>query len=193
MLRPGPNLRRKVYRHEREALATPSKMTDVGVHNPQAPGAKSYAEAILATPPASPHQPNGIEKDMEPSKQWANGDVTTPGEYEGAGLYDAPKSPMRFGHRKTSSRGSLRSNASSKKKSENDLFEKYDDGEGAKLTSVKASQDYEHNLACSEKGGKPNGVQTKGEMELVSGRQAAAGWDRSGYADCTVLTINLVR
>jgi hypothetical protein len=118
----------------------------------------------------------------------------TPGEYAGTGLDDALRSPVRSRHRKTGSRGSGKSNGisntkpSSSTSSEssvldandyNLVYERYNDGEGGRLTSIKPADDYEQNLKQRDRGKPPNGS-TKGELDLVSGRQAAAGWERSG-------------
>jgi 2-acylglycerol O-acyltransferase 2 len=59
------------------------------------------------------------------------------------------------------------------------VHEKYDYGEGGRLTSVKPADDYEQNLRQGEKEKKSN-VSKKEELDLVSGRKAAAGWERSG-------------
>ena|SRR5579871_3608605 len=118
----------------------------------------------------------------------------TPDEYTGTGLDDGSLSPVRSRHRKTGSRGSGKRNNISNMKSSSStssessvldangyklIYEKYIDGTGGRLTSVKPSDDYELNIKQGEMEKKMN-WSTKGELDLVSGRQAAAGWERSG-------------
>ena len=153
-------------------------------------GDSPLAAKAMAEPPS---QTNGDTLHGGPSTASAV-QPPTPGEYTGAGLDDTPRSPMRSRHRKTDSRGSGKSNGissmkpSSSTSSESSVLdangynlvhEKYDDGDGGRLTSVKPADDYEQNLRQGEKQKKPK-VSTKGELDLVSGRQAAAGWERSG-------------
>lgn len=156
---------------------------------------KSFAEATLEPPSDSngiPNNPPGIQ----------NGSVykavQSPGEYEGAGILDAPTSPTR-GHRRLTSRsskGSLNGIKSPKKKMSSEtseevnvnkvVYEKHEDGNGGQLTSVKPTEDYEKNLKQTEVEARPktNGTKspTKGEqeLELTSGRVASAGWEKSG-------------
>lgn len=156
---------------------------------PEPPGDKSYAEAAVSSPPPLPEDTDDedVERDTTsaPAVQ-----PPTPGEYTGTGLDEAPRSPTRFGHKRAGSRGSHKANgrpkasssSSSSIVSQTDLnlvFEKYSDGEGGKLTSVRPPPEYEMNLQQGEKERAP-AVKSKGELELVSGRRAAAGWERSG-------------
>ena len=152
---------------------------------------KTYAEAVSQpVPPPLPEETDdeGNEADITPT---ATVQPPTPGEYTGTGLDESPRNSMRLTHKRVGSRGSNRANGrpawassseSSSVVSQNDLnlvYEKYSDGEGGRLISVRQPPEYEQNLKLNEKERRP-GVQSKGELELVSGRQAAAGWERSG-------------
>ena len=152
---------------------------------------KSHAEAV--SQPGPPPLPEDTDEEIGEADDTPTATVQppTPGEYTGAGLDESPRTPLRFSHRRVGSRGSNRANgrptrASSSESSivsQNELnlvYEKYSDGEGGRLISVRQPPEYEQNLKLDEKEKRPNaGVQSKGELELVSGRQAAAGWDRS--------------
>jgi len=79
----------------------------------------------------------------------------------------------------------MRANGLNKAPSREDnnlVYQKYQDGEGGHLTSVKPPEDYEQNLELDEKERKSPHASTKREQELglESGRVAAAGWERSG-------------
>jgi len=152
---------------------------------------KTYAEAVSQpAPPPLPEETDdeGNEADITPT---ATVQPPTPGEYTGTGLDESPRNSMRFTHRRIGSRGSNRANGrparassseSSSVVSQNDLnlvYEKYSDGEGGRLISIRQLPEYEQNLKLDEREQMPD-VQSKGELELVSGRQAAAGWERSG-------------
>lgn len=135
---------------------------------------KSYSDAAQEPPPASyPSKTNG----MRPL------DPPTPPEYSGAGMGDAPQSPGR-GHKRVSSKPSdskLNGNGNVQKErmSENGSIvrEKYvsANGSGDLLTSIKPSDDFEEELRQDETERK------KRRGELVTGRRAGAGWERSKY------------
>jgi 2-acylglycerol O-acyltransferase 2 len=183
-----------------ELLEQPSEHSDAETNGvapnitqppiPEPPGDLTYADAAAESPPPLPEETDdegaGQEDASAPAVQ-----PPTPIELTGVGLDEAPRSPSRFGHRRGGSKGSIKANGKPKTSassessivSQSDLalvFEKYPDGQGGKLTSVRAPPDYEQNLLQDERERSPN-VRTKGELELVSGRQAAAGWERSGY------------
>lgn len=153
-----------------------------------APGPKSYADMVLQTPPDSPR---------ERPADWRV-DNSTPQELEGKGLQESPTTPT-FGHRRAGSRHSPKPRSrnrdswpsaeskvpeeSQEDMEDNIVYEKYTGGNGEHLVSVKATADYEENLKVDEREKKRNREsETKGEqeLELVSGRQAAAGWEKSG-------------
>jgi len=153
------------------------------------PGDNTYAEAVIEPPSKA----NG-DTDHGDSSTASAVQPPAPGEHTGTGLDNPPRDHIRSKHRKTGSRGSSKSNGISKTKPSsstssessvldangyNLVFEKYDDGEGGRLTSVKPPDDYEQNLIQGENEKRPD-TSTKGGLDLVSGRQAAAGWERSG-------------
>lgn len=156
---------------------------------------KSFAKVTLELPSEPNGLPNNHPGTQNDSRNYKA--VQSPGEYEGAGILDAPPSPTR-GHKRLSSRSSrsslrgaktLKKNGSSDEKAEAVVYEKHEDGNGGQLTSVKPTEDYEKNLKTDEKEYKPitNGKKeeksSKGEqeLELTSGRVASAGWEKSGY------------
>ena len=100
-------------------------------------------------------------------------------QYIGQGEDDAPRSPVRKPHKRN---GSVRSNGALKHKRSDSSFlvQDYADRDGEKLTSVKPF-DFEESLVLARKE-MPVTKRHKGEPELVSGRQAGAGWERSGFA-----------
>jgi hypothetical protein len=141
--------------------------------------AKSYAEAAVEPPPP-PAKTNGwLEVDSSDSN--GNLPVKSPGEYVGKGILDAPTSPVR-GHKRLgsrSSRNSLKTNGVKKKDSSEELVhERYQDGRGSRLTSLKSTEDY--HLALEQDAREKTLAASQEEQELASGRVAAAGWERSG-------------
>lgn len=138
---------------------------------------KSYAQAAVERPPQS----NGQKLNGMP--------VKSPGEYEGSGILEAPpQSPTKSSFRRPRAKGSRsslrgKSMSTTSLNSEDTLYESYH--HNGQLTSIKPTDDYELNLAQDEKERKPirDRKSTKGEQELeiASGRIAAAGWERSGY------------
>ena len=137
---------------------------------------------------AEPSQPTEREESHLPPKTYADAaeeglnydGPPTPMEFVGHGEDEAPRSPMRkLQHKKS---GSLRSNGSKKgRDNAGELQEKIQDGGREKLTSVKASPEYFESLRRDEKD-----KMSKKNNELVSGRRAGAGWERSGYISYTV-------
>ncbi|MCJ1281978.1 diacylglycerol O-acyltransferase 1 [Xylographa opegraphella] len=98
---------------------------------------------------------------------------SAPSQYIGQGEDDAPRSPARKPHKRN---GSLRVNGlRNKTSSQSLLVEKFQDRDGEHLTSI--------NPLDSEDGGqqihKSPSRRTEGG-ELVSGRRAGAGWEKSG-------------
>ena len=137
--------------------------------------AVSHPEGTYEEPPAT----NGVKHDHP----------TTPGEYTGAGMDDAPRSPMK-GHKKVasrSSRSSLRSSPKQQKKKEGSdgeeiVYEKLGSMNGSQLTSVKPTG-FEEGMKLDEQEKKRR---KSTEMELVSGREPSSGWERSGIRFCTI-------
>ncbi|OCK96723.1 diacylglycerol O-acyltransferase 2A [Cenococcum geophilum 1.58] len=142
---------------------------------------KSYAEA--AEEGASPHShTNGLDgmKEINAESVLTNGSIrpSIPQEpdkeqYEGSGQDNTPRSPIRKGHKRNSS---SKSNGSKKAKkderSNSQMYEQYKDGDGVLLTSMKPSDNYEKELRQDKK-------ETKKKDQLVPGRMAGAGWQRS--------------
>jgi hypothetical protein len=155
----------------------PSESSPINGHEMPA---KSYAEAAVEPPPAP--KTNGF---LEVDSLQSNGNlpVLSPGEYVGKGILDAPTSPVR-GHKRLgsrSSRNSLKTNGVKKKSSgdENELVhEKYQDGKGGILTSLRSTEDY--HVALEQDAREKKRHSSTHEQELASGRVAAAGWERSG-------------
>ena len=141
---------------------------------------KFYAEA--AEEVASPHSHmNGLDgvKEVNVESVLTNGSIgpSIPQEpdkeqYEGSGQDNTPRSPIRKGHKRNSS---LRSNGSKKAKkderSNSQMYEQYKDGDGELLTSMKPSDNYEKELRQDK--------EVKKKDQLVPGRMAGAGWQRS--------------
>ncbi|KAI9704384.1 MAG: diacylglycerol O-acyltransferase 1 [Candelina mexicana] len=102
--------------------------------------------------------------------------ASTPGLYTGEGKDDAPRSPVRKPHKKN---GSPKVNGVEHETDESRLVdEKQEDADGEHLTSVKPTAGFEVAL---RQGKKESLTSQKTEREeLVSGRKAGAGWQRSG-------------
>ena len=140
----------------------------------------SYAEA--AEEGASPHShTNGLDgvKEINAQSVLMNGSIRPSilqepdkEQYEGSGQDNTPRSPIRKGHKRNSS---LRSNGSKKAKkderSNSQMYEQYKDGDGELLTSMKPSDNYEKELRQDK--------EVKKKDQLVPGRMAGAGWQRS--------------
>lgn len=105
----------------------------------------------------------------------AEKETDTPSQYIGQGEDEAPKSPVRKPYKRN---GSMRVNGLQEKSSAQSLLiEKFQDKDGERLTSVKPLDfDESHEQNQKEMAAK----HTVG-AELVSGRRAGAGWERSGY------------
>lgn len=121
-------------------------------------------------------QPNGQGSD-DASRSSGR---TTPTQYVGSGKDDAPRSPTPKLHRKPKGNGTARTNGYRKEEQQSDLVEeKYKDKDGESLTSIRPATDYETALMQTEK--ELPVVKKADNQALVSGRQAGAGWERSGY------------
>jgi len=142
---------------------------------------KSYAEA--AEEGASPHShTNGVDgvKEINTESVLTNGSIrpSIPQEpdkeqYEGSGQDNTPRSPIRKGRkRSSSSRPSGSKKAKKDERSNSQIYEQYKDGDGVLLTSMKPSDNYEKELRQEKK-------ETKKKDQLVPGRMAGAGWQRS--------------
>jgi hypothetical protein len=142
-------------------------VVDPASHQP-IPGV-SYAEIAS-------HEPANND-DSSIIKHQVNGDKDTSDEYVGAGLDSDPKSPVR-GHKKVSSRSSLRSMRISQQKSSSTddppiVYENKSNVNGSHLTSIKPNYDYDESI-------KLDGSEKRQKPTLVSGRTPSAGWEASG-------------
>jgi 2-acylglycerol O-acyltransferase 2 len=152
---------------------------DVITPNPPDMPSKTYADAVVEPPPP---KINGVHDGEKPAPA-AYSAVKSPGEYTGSGILDAPTSPAR-GHKRLgsrSSRNSLKAKEVKKKSSDEEnglVYEKYQDGNGAHLTSLKSTEEYEEGLKQDKKELQHHSPER--ERKLASGRVAAAGWERSG-------------
>ena len=92
-----------------------------------------------------------------------------PTQYVGQGEDDAPRSPAKKVHKKSSS---LRVNGKSKEKeSSKVIVERYHDKDGEHLTTVRLPYDHAKQRHISQHG--------RQGSELLSGRKAGTGWERS--------------
>lgn len=117
---------------------------------------KQYAEAVV----------NNIHNgdSLESLNSIESGDYTGSGEA-------IPPSPKKWGLKRPSSKDL-------KTKAEEQKIEHQFYRNGSDLTSTSADADYKESLKLDEKERKS--TQKKPGQELVSGRQAGAGWERSG-------------
>ncbi|MCJ1306559.1 diacylglycerol O-acyltransferase 1 [Agyrium rufum] len=147
--------------------------------NPEPAMPETRAEAHL--PPKS--YVSAVEENL-PSRGLKL-EIDGPSQYEGTGEDTAPRSPVRKpGHKKS---GSLRINGLAKKDTAlAPTSTEPDDGDlvvrrsrsrsGERLTTLRATRGYNEGVGQAEKEKKPK----KPQPDLVSGRQAGAGWERSG-------------
>lgn len=133
-------------------------------------------ERLLGDDPSNFHEHREF---TFPPKQYAeavvhnitNGSIDSieSGDYTGNG--EAPETPMKRTHRKKPSSRDIRGQG----EKQNLVEEKFST---ASLMSVPKDDDYEKSLELDELERKPPGKNN--DTKLVSGRQAGAGWERSG-------------
>ncbi|TKA48308.1 hypothetical protein B0A49_12506 [Cryomyces minteri] len=147
---------------------------------PQSEGhgeAKSYAEAVKEHGEPEPYVEATEEGANDNTHQ--NGDAT-PEQFVGAGMDETPRTPIRGLHKKSSSR---HVNGVKKEKSEDTpskvIYEKHQSPDGEHLVSVETTREYEIALAAGKRE-RSRQREERRESELVSGRRAGAGWERSG-------------
>lgn len=68
------------------------------------------------------------------------------------------------------------------------VYEKFESPDGKQLTSVKPDDSYEEGLRQDEKEYKEEEKKQDSKNELVSGRRAGAGWERSAYVSPSRIT-----
>ncbi len=138
-------------------------------------------DAIEEQQPEPGREPEPAPEDSSTSQ--LNGDTHTPNEYVGTGLDSLPRSPTRKGHghsRRSSRQHNSPKQERQEKHSENEnniVYEKFMDGAGDRLMSVKPNDEWEKELRLDKREKKPQ-LQA-GKDKLASGRQAGTGWDRS--------------
>ena len=130
-----------------------------------------------------PSRPEDREANHLPPKSYVNAaqeilgtelqkEQSPPTQYIGQGEDDAPRSPAIKVHKKSSS---LRMNSKSREKeSSKVIVERFQAKDGEHLTSVRLPYDHEKRKHISNHGRQPS--------ELVSGRKAGKGWERSQCA-----------
>ncbi|MCJ1253099.1 diacylglycerol O-acyltransferase 1 [Lignoscripta atroalba] len=117
---------------------------------------------------------DAVEENLE---SYGKKDFSTPVQYIGQGEDNAPRSPMRKAHKRN---GSVRVNGTEKEKVDHKVpLERFEDADGKDLTSIRPTSNYKDALRQDEKEQKPL-VRRNAKDELVSGRRAGAGWQRSG-------------
>lgn len=136
------------------------------------------------------HETHGTETQTPPR---SHSPLPTPGEYEGAGQDESPKTPIKRKRplsRNGNPSGSLRHafvedekrNSGSdqeRKKSGTILYEKINHSNGTgHLTSVKPVEDYEEAIKLDKSEAR---FLPDGQLVLKSGRIPSAGWESSGY------------
>jgi hypothetical protein len=122
--------------------------------------------------------------------------LPTPGEYEGAGLDESPKTPtkrVRPLSRNGNLSGSLRQafmEDEKKKHSDTIVYEKlaHSNGHGH-LTSVKPEDDYDEALRLDKTEARRT---PDGDLVLKSGRIPSAGWEQSGFVMFSFLGLLLL-
>ncbi|MCJ1350751.1 MAG: diacylglycerol O-acyltransferase 1 [Icmadophila ericetorum] len=137
------------------------------------------APAVLNAEPSQPiarkeqHLPPKSYADAAHENMRTNGDTEsdTPTEYVGDGKEDITRSPVRKGHKRVKSQNG---GVVPKKPlgAGRELVNTYQDADGHKLTSVKATEEFEENLSLDKK--------EQRRTELTSGRTPGAGWAKSG-------------
>ena len=147
----------------------------------QHPAPKSHAEAGEERASLHSHT-NGLDgvKDINTESVLMNGSIrpSIPQEpdkeqYEGSGQDNTPRSPIRKAHKRNlSSKSNGSKKAKKDERSNSQMYEQYKDGDGELLTSMKPSDNYEKELRQDKK-------EAKKKDQLVPGRMAGAGWQRS--------------
>lgn len=104
----------------------------------------------------------------------------TPEQYTGSGMDASPRSPIRHGGKRLPSskpNGAKRQESSESK--DNLVYERFQAADGEHLVSVKPVEDHDEALRQVERERRQADRQKEKKGELVSGRHAGAGWERS--------------
>ena len=105
-------------------------------------------------------------------------------EYSGQGMDESPRTPIvRRTHKRAGSRSSHSSTGKKREPSEDDappklMYEQFANKDGKHLTSLKPDENLEQVMRIDEKK-EPEHKQALSRDELVSGRRAGAGWEKS--------------
>jgi hypothetical protein len=185
-------------------------MTSVENAQAQPVNGVSYAKAAALDDPIPTTYAEAVDPSKIPAPTFEltngshGGQITPPrsvsplptptGDFEGAGLDESPKTPIKRKRplsRNGNASGSLRQaflesakknsseNGGSRKNSDTIVYEKLNHANGTKhLTSVKPEDDYEDALRLDKNEAKPA---PGGELVLKSGKIPSSGWERSGY------------
>ncbi|KAK8216903.1 diacylglycerol O-acyltransferase 1 [Zalaria obscura] len=139
---------------------------------------KSYADAAVDHLPKTNGKPLRLDFG-------ADGEVES---YSGEGMDESPRSPARKPHKRTSSKSLKGDKKEAKEVNEGPggtqsklVYEEFHNGE--QLTSVKPSDGFEASHRQDEN--KVPEEQASSKEELVSGRRAGAGWEKSAYVEAT--------
>lgn len=152
-----------------EHLPQPASPVPARLRRP-VPG-KSYADAASDGSPTSTGSGTYLRYSADGTGE----------QYEGQGMDEAPRSPtrdFRRAHKRVSSK-----NMNGDRKEANEgaqtklVYEKFHNGD--RLTSVKPSDDYEQNLRQDEREMPREQEKASSKDELVSGKRAGAGWEKS--------------
>jgi hypothetical protein len=185
-------------------------MTSVESANVQPVNGVSYAKAAALDDPVPSTYAEAVDNSKIPAAIFEltngshGGQITPPrsisplptptGDFEGAGLDESPKTPIKRKRplsRNGNASGSLRQaflesekknnsdSGGSRKNSDTIVYEKLNHVNGTKhLTSVKPEDDYNEALRLDKTEAK---FTPDGELVLKSGKIPSAGWERSGY------------
>lgn len=139
----------------------------------------------MSTPTKAPRQPVPGKSYADAAVENLDGTSSRNGldahgeQYIGEGMAESPRSPTRRPHKRVSSRSM---NGIAKEVNDGPqsklVHEKYESKDGDKLTSVKPPDGYEDELRQDKQEAPPKHKKVPSE-NLVSGRQAGAGWQNS--------------
>jgi hypothetical protein len=145
------------------------------------------SNATLNPEPSNPEERKGdhrrsktyaevVEQNVGNTGNTGNTPESAPSQYAGAGKDAASQMPVKETHRKPSS---LYLNGTQEKPNgaATPFLERFGDKNGERLTSVNDIE-FEESLKTAKK----QQIRKRRGDELVSGRQAGRGWDRSRYA-----------
>jgi len=131
--------------------------------------------------PSTPQHDMSSESTNRRSKRALSHDVTE--EFSGQGMVESPRSPTRKAHKRVSSRNLNGGLAAAAEINDGPVkqvvYEKYANGDGEHLVSVKPPASYEAGLRQDEIEKPVKHQRQSSKDEFVSGRQAGLGWHTS--------------